>query len=356
MRIATFNINNLFSRWVFRTDTAPVTAPDGTLVFPPPGTGVPVPAAVAAPATAADPLPRPEVVEVTAGNVSLTGVLRTYRGRLVRGKDPKARAWLARRIAALDADVLALQEVEDQEALDVFHRDDLAALGLHYPYRTVVEGNDDRRIDVAVLARVPVRRVSSWRFWPDPGEPGTRVFSRDLLQVEVRGPGRPVQLFINHLKSPFIPDEFKLSAAEREVERKEILDRRHRQAAAIIQVLRLVRVQSRVVVLGDMNDDPTSVALSPLADAGLVEHIGSAHTMPGPNRHGDLVADRFADLSPTPWTHRFKGREGTHFGLFDQIWTSPDLAGAVTDTRIMRRTQITGDGSDHDPSLIDLDL
>jgi hypothetical protein len=28
----------------------------------------------------------------------------------------------------------------------------------------------------------------------------------------------------------------------------------------------------------------------------------------------------------------------------------------VTNAHVMRRTQITGDGSDHDPTLIDLDL
>jgi endonuclease/exonuclease/phosphatase family metal-dependent hydrolase len=351
VRIATFNINNLFSRWVFRTDATPVPKPNGTLVLTAPAGD-----SVTGAATSADPLPTPEVLHVKAGLETITGVLRTYRGKLVKGKDPKARTWIARRIAALDADVLALQEVEDQEALDIFHRDELVPLGLSYPFRTVVEGNDDRRIDVAVLSRVPLRRVSSWRFWPDPGSPGERVFSRDLLQLEVFTPGRPLHLFINHLKSPFIFEEFKLTEAEKKVARKAILDKRTRQAAAVADVLRLLRRDSRVIVLGDHNDNPDSPALAAFGTAGLVEHIGGAETMPGPNRKGELVADKFAGVSPTPWTHRFKGPEGTHFGLFDQIWTSQDLVPKVDGAWVMRRTQITGDGSDHDPSAIDLNL
>ncbi|MGC5021195.1 hypothetical protein [Micromonospora sp. DT47] len=56
--------------------------------------------------------------------------LRTFRGKLVKGKAPKVRNWIARRIAALNADVLCVQEVEDQDALDAFHREDLQPLGV----------------------------------------------------------------------------------------------------------------------------------------------------------------------------------------------------------------------------------
>jgi hypothetical protein len=46
---------------------------------------------------------------------------------------------------ALRADVLCLQEFEDQYALDSFNREDLGPLGAGYSYRVVVEGNDPRR-------------------------------------------------------------------------------------------------------------------------------------------------------------------------------------------------------------------
>lgn len=55
-------------------------------------------------------------------------------GNLVKGKDPEARAWIARRTKALAAEVLCLQEVEDQDALDAFNRDDLVPVAADYPY------------------------------------------------------------------------------------------------------------------------------------------------------------------------------------------------------------------------------
>jgi endonuclease/exonuclease/phosphatase family metal-dependent hydrolase len=85
----------------------------------------------------------------------------------------------------------------------------------------VVNGNDPRCIDVAICSRLPIRRISSWRFWPDPA--GAPVFSRDLLQAEIRIPGgTPLQVFVNHLKSNFITDEFRLTADEIAAERHAI--------------------------------------------------------------------------------------------------------------------------------------
>ena len=78
----------------------------------------------------------------------------------------------------------------------------------------------------------------------------------------------------------------------------------------------------------------------------------NATTVAGPNRTGKLVEDKFAAESPTMWTHRFRGRGTTTYSCYDQIWTSDDLT--VSAAHVMRRTQITGDGSDHDPAYVDL--
>ncbi len=57
------------------------------------------------------------------------------------------------------------------------------------------------------------------------------------------------------------------------------------------------------------------------------------------------------------WTHRFKpaGKPAQH-ELFDQIWLSPALAPALQEAWIDRRTKHGGDGSDHDPAWVVLDL
>jgi endonuclease/exonuclease/phosphatase family metal-dependent hydrolase len=345
VRVATFNANNLFSRWTFAADL-PRTVADTSLPTLHTTTEGLQPAGSTAPGE--------DVVKVVLPDgTELTGVLRTFRGNLVQGKDPKARAWIARRIAVLDADVLALQEVEDQDALDTFCQQDLATAGITYPYRVAVEGNDPRRIDVAIYSKLPIIRSSSWRYWPDPA--GGRVFSRDLLHAEITAPdGKPLHVFVNHLKSNFIADEFRLSPAEIAAEKDAISARRTAQADAITAILRRLRLKKRIVVCGDMNDDPTAPTLSALTTAGLREHIQDATTIAGPNRAGTLVADRYAGQHPSMWTHRYRANRVTSYGLYDQIWTSPDLT--VAAAHVMRRTQIGGDGSDHDPACIDLDL
>ena len=40
----------------------------------------------------------------------------------------------------------------------------------------------------------------------------------------------------------------------------------------------------------------------------------------------------------------------------DQVWVSPALAPKQTGAFIDRRTKVGGDGSDHDPSWVTLDL
>ncbi|MFI5489187.1 endonuclease/exonuclease/phosphatase family protein [Micromonospora echinaurantiaca] len=343
VRIATFNANNLFSRWSFQAELPRTVANPPTAEI----------AGDAAAEAAGDPSAgQPSVVEVLLSDgARMSGVLRTFRGELVKGKDPKARAWIARRIAALDADVLCLQEVEDQDALDTFHRDDLRPLGVDYRYRVVVEGNDPRRIDVAICSRLPITRISSWRFWPDStGEP---VFGRDLLQAQIAAPdGKPLYVFVNHLKSNFIADEHTLTPGEVLAAREGIARRRSEQATAIAQILRRQRLTRRVVVTGDLNDTPDADTLTALREADLTEQVHQGTTVAGPNRDGDLVDDKFTDLSPTMWTHRHRAKGVTTFALYDQIWTSPELT--VTTAHVMRRTQISGDGSDHDPAYIDI--
>jgi hypothetical protein len=60
----------------------------------------------------------------------------------------------------------------------------------------------------------------------------------------------------------------------------------------------------------------------------------------------------------TAWTHRFNppGPDFPEYLLFDQIWVSQELGERFANPTIDRRTQHSGDGSDHDPAWIELDL
>ncbi len=76
----------------------------------------------------------------------------------------------------------------------------------------------------------------------------------------------------------------------------------------------------------------------------------------------DALEDRPApeDTPPAParpWTHRFKPpRKPAHYQLFDHIWLSEAAAERKAEAGINRRTRLGGDGSDHDPVWVALDL
>src|SRR5262249_8027872 len=57
------------------------------------------------------------------------------------------------------------------------------------------------------------------------------------------------------------------------------------------------------------------------------------------------------------WTERFKPKKNDPvYTLMDQVWLSPALAAKLQAAFIGRRTKMAGDGSDHDPSWVVLDL
>ncbi|OPY03021.1 MAG: hypothetical protein A4E60_00586 [Syntrophorhabdus sp. PtaB.Bin047] len=109
-------------------------------------------------------------------------------------------------IKALDADVTALQEVENLDTLRKFRTDYLGGRK-SYPYTLVVDGNDPRRIDVAVMSRYPLGNVQTHAdVWST--ELNSYLFSRDCLVVDIQLPGNnPITLFVNHLKSMLDKDD-----------------------------------------------------------------------------------------------------------------------------------------------------
>ena len=126
-------------------------------------------------------------------------------------------------LADTDADIVCLQEVENAATLDAFCDNYLERMfALDYPQRHVVEGNDTRGIDVALMARRTARdgtaievleaRSNAHLTYDDLGlhdaalaaigvGAGDRVFRRDLLEVDLRIGGRRVTLYLAHFKS-----------------------------------------------------------------------------------------------------------------------------------------------------------
>jgi endonuclease/exonuclease/phosphatase family metal-dependent hydrolase len=107
---------------------------------------------------------------------------------------------LAKSIRSLNADVLALTEVENRGILEQFVTVFLPDMG----YEVVLfEGNDSRGIDVALLSRLPIGNVTSHRHLRFPDANGKPMrYQRDLLEVNIVPPEhRPFDVFVAHLKS-----------------------------------------------------------------------------------------------------------------------------------------------------------
>ena len=113
-----------------------------------------------------------------------------------------------------------------------------------------------------------------------------------------------------------------------------------------------MRPNSRFLVVGDLNDPPDSPYLQPLVAAPslrLRDGLANAkETRPAPG----------SPPPPSPlWTARFKPpRKPAVYTLMDQVWLSPSLAPKQRGAFIERRTRVTGDGSDHDPAWVTLEL
>lgn len=319
--VGTFNLNNLFSRYNFQGEVDVIktgkTDVGSTISY--------------------------EFVG------SETHRYRTYKGKLVKGKPAKERELIASRIRSMDVDVLAIQEVEDIDTLRRFASEDLKSM---YAHAILVEGNDPRLIDIGVLSKYPVGAITSWQTAVHQENPGITVFGRDLLQIEILNPTRTQKLFTvfnTHLKSHFVPyymDKQEGIRANNE--------RRRQQAECISQIISAtMRPDSRYILLGDMNDPVNSDWLKTMR---TVEGQKLVNALEDPKETRPPKPDTPSPAS-TAWTHRYK-ESGlpASYELYDQIWASPALAEKQTGAWIDRRTKHGGDGSDHDPAWIEIEL
>jgi endonuclease/exonuclease/phosphatase family metal-dependent hydrolase len=170
------------------------------------------------------------------------------------------------------ADILAVVEAENRITLKQFSEAVLSHVNkenskkVTYDEVMLIDGNDDRGIDVGVMTRKGHRIESVVSHVHEMlGE--ERLFSRDCPEYAVRTPsGKRLYVLPNHLKSKFGGDSPKVPA-RREAQAKRV--------AAIYKGLR-ARGEDLVVVLGDLNDTPDSDPLKPLLKQTDLKDV-SAH-------------------------------------------------------------------------------
>lgn len=200
--------------------------------------------------------PREGGIEIVAsGRIDWVGSLELRDEPI----DEQAMRNTAQVMRDLDADVLGVVEAESRPVLHAFSREILPAVGA-VPFRhvMVIDGNDERGIDVGLMCRdgFPIGRLRS--HVDDLAENGQPIFSRDCPEFEVTTPsGGRIIVLVNHFKSKGFGGKAASDA------------RRKLQATRVAEIYaRLTgEGETHVAVIGDLNDTPDSAPLAPLLKA-----------------------------------------------------------------------------------------
>lgn len=246
------------------------------------------------------------------------------------GTRPKPRTelqYLAQSLATLDADLVAMQEVENRGYLERFVNVFLPDLG--YDHVVHFEGNDLRGIDVCLISRLPIGPVRSHRHLRFTGPEGeVRKFNRDVIAVTVEPPGgQSFDVWVVHLKSNSGGREFaepvRLAEAE---ELRRLLDEELEQ-----------NPDARFVVMGDFNDTWDSKTLQTI--------VGS-----GDNKLWSVASDSLSEETVTYNTGQYRS-------MIDFILCSPAMAEDYVkgSARVIAGSPETT-GSDHNPVAATFEL
>jgi endonuclease/exonuclease/phosphatase family metal-dependent hydrolase len=253
-------------------------------------------------------------------------------------KPEAEKAALRRVFAALDADVVALQEIGGEAFLRELRRD-LASEGINYAYGEAMLAEDEAR-GLAVLSRVPLGRVTAHRELATKrrGDVPGEVVRRGLLEVEVPTSHGPVTLFIVHLKSRLTEDREDPGAEDQRVAEAQAV--RDRVLARFPEP-----AKARFLILGDCNDLPGSRTLQALQARGKTEI----------SRWIDA-----ADGRGQRWTHVYTS--AALYSRFDHVLASPGFltgAGEGTEGPVTARGRIVDEpwavvraASDHRPLVV----
>lgn len=262
----------------------------------------------------------------------------------------------AEAIRRIDADVLALQEIESREALLWFRDEFLSDMG--YEHVVSLDAGDERGIEQAVLSRFPVKDVKQWvgqelggthpeKFGREAnhyaGQPIR--FHRSPLRVTIEAPGAgapgsaakyELTLFVVHLKSGGPGGYWR----EREAQ----------GIAREVLALQKENPKANVVVLGDFNAQLSEASMKTLTVA------------PDGPRLKDAFDDRPA-RDTTIQTHS-SGRVIDHMLFSSEGWKE-----VVLETRFVLGTMTRPEGvdwrntpapegwaADHYPVVVDIRL
>ncbi len=216
----------------------------------------------------------------------------------------------AKVIQDVNADILAVIEAEDRVALSRFNQQLLVPLNAMYQGIMLIDGNDERGIDVGIFTKPTCVVESIVSHVDDMDANNSRIFSRDCPEFTVRVNGtQSILVLINHYKSKGYGSQA-VSNAKREAQARrtrEIYDQRRAEG------------QDLIAVVGDFNDTPDHGPLDPLLKQGSDLKDVSVH----PQFQSDGRPGTFAN--------------GTASNKIDYLLLSPDLFSLVTTCGVFRK-------------------
>jgi predicted extracellular nuclease len=231
----------------------------------------------------------------------------------------------AKVIKEVNADILAVIEAEDRISLCHFNDQLLEPLDSKYRGIMLIDGNDDRGIDVGLFTK-PNFEVQTIVSHVDDAVDGKTIFSRDCPEYLIRvSDTKEVLLMVNHFKSKGFGSPAESNA------------RRKAQAKRVKEIYNLRKTQGVdfIAVVGDFNDTPASEPLKPLIeDTDLKDIFVHPQFDDGgrPGTFGTCSASNKIDyllLSPALFNRVtgggvfrkgiFAGANGTIFPHFDEI-------------------------------------
>jgi endonuclease/exonuclease/phosphatase family metal-dependent hydrolase len=211
----------------------------------------------------------------------------------------------AKVIDTLGADVIALVEAENRPSLIRFQHDVIGSQ--LYDHIMLIDGNDDRGIDVAVMTRAGFD-IELIRSHVDDADHGKLIFSRDCAEYHLKTPSNErLVLLVNHFKS-------KGFGSQADSNRKRKLQAQ--RVKTIYEGLRQGGADN-VAIVGDFNDTPDSNPLSPLIQGTDLKDISEHPNFDNGGRPGTF-------------------RNGTASNKIDYVLLSPALFAKATGGQIFR--------------------
>lgn len=267
-------------------------------------------------------------------------------------------------IAQTRADILCLQEVDNLSALNAFEYGYLYKMvGSGYRHKYLIDGNDSRGIDVAVLMRdttrdgQPIEFVAMQShahltyeqldvFDPQLAEmgmaPNDRIFKRDCLEIDLLINRKPFTVFVTHFKS--------MTGFRNGMDgRNASMPVRMAEAKAVRAIIERKFAHKKTrdmrwVICGDLNDYHEKVLITGDQWSGyqfepVIEEQSAINILLDDGFSVNLAMRR-PELDR--WTlYHTRGPEERHLCQLDYILASPSLASKNPDTvpQIIRNGQ-----------------